>query len=497
MVLKPSARPLGNYACGNRELGTTRVYFSILEHILQDGGGVIRISHVDRTKILSHGKPSLGRYLCRLHIWRCTADFSACKDFYELMCAVEGISEQWRQIFLEATEPLLTLSLIKQDKDSRSFSCHRMVQTQFRHLLPPAERQKAFNNAVALVYHVFPKQSDENNQNQSYHQWNKCKYLLQHVLTLKNNFKEERRHTNDFRASFKFCKLLQDCQRYLYETNAVEELEDVCEVNLLAVETIDNSELATDIRASTLSHQASMYKSTGGVHKAIELNIKGYSMRLGERPLKGGLLGGFEQNLGYSYNTANDHHTALTWLERSRDTWIASNVKQGREADWPTVTTKNIARCFVYLGHYDKARELLDIAIYEFKLEKPLNWAMLAYAYFVLGPLNGDQTKLHPFNAACLYKTGVVCLDQRKVEAAIRHNRDSLEITKFDANIKPVEHARGLFKLSEALLQDSCDSEEVKALSDEAGLYLLRRDPQAVDFGREEDYDLRVLIFWR
>ncbi|PIG79027.1 hypothetical protein AARAC_003611 [Aspergillus arachidicola] len=383
---------------------------------------------------------------------------------------------------------------------------------------PPAERQKAFNNAVALVYHVFPKQSDENNQNQLYHQWNECNYFLQHVLTLKNNFKEERRHTNDFHASFKFRKLLQDCQRYLYETNAVEELKDVCEVNLLAVETIDNSELATDIRASTLSHQASMYKSTGGVHKAIELNIKGYSMRLGERPLKGGLLGGFEQNLGYSYNTANDHHTALTWLERSRDTWIASNVKQGREADWPTVTTKNIARCFVYLGHYDKARELLDIAIYEFKLEKPLNWAMLAYAYFVLGTLEryenrpeaaeasfieaenlwykGDQTKLHPFNAVCLYKAGVVCLHQGKVEAAINHICDSLEITKFHANVMPVEHTRGLFKLSEALLHDSCDSEEAEVLRGEAELYLLR-DPQAVNFEREEDYDQWVPIFWR
>lgn len=31
----------------------------------------------------------------------------------------------------------------------------------------------------------------------------------------------------------------------------------------------------------------------------------------------------------------------------------------------------------------------------------------------------GDQTRLHPFNAGCIYKTGVVCLDQGKVEAAM------------------------------------------------------------------------------
>lgn len=61
--------------------------------------------HVDRTKILSHGKPALGRYLCRLHIWRCTADVSSCKEFYEPMCAVDGVYEQWRQIVCSKPKP--------------------------------------------------------------------------------------------------------------------------------------------------------------------------------------------------------------------------------------------------------------------------------------------------------------------------------------------------------------------------------------------------------
>lgn len=61
----------------------------------------------------------------------------------------------------------------------------------------------------------------------------------------------------------------------------------------------------------------------------------------------------------------------------------------------------------------------------------------------------------------------------------------------------PVEHARGLFKLSETLLQDSDDSEEAMRSRDEAELYLLRRDPDAGNCGREEDYDRCVPIFWR
>ncbi|KAL3437123.1 hypothetical protein BDV09DRAFT_163834 [Aspergillus tetrazonus] len=423
--------------------------------------------------------------------------------------------------FSEATEPLLTLALIKRDRDARIFSCHRMVQTQFKYYLSLEDRQKAFNHATALVYHAFPKQSDATNKNQLYQQWTQCNRCLQHVLSLKDNFKEERRNTNTFRVAPLFCELLKNCQRYLYEINALTDLEDVCEVSLVAIETIDNKEHATDIAAWTLSLQASMYESRGKVQKAIELNTKGYKMRLEEKPLKGGLIGGFEQNLAYNYNTANEHQTALTWFERSRDTWIAWNIKEGREADWPTVTKKNMARCLVYLGRYDNAQELLSTSIAEFKQEKPFNWAMLAYAYFVQGTLQrrtnkpeaaeasfieaqnywfkGDQTRLHPFNAGCVYKTGVVCLDQGKVEAAVKHLRDSLEITRFHADVMPVEHARSLFKLSEALLQneDENANEEAETLRDEAEVFLLRRDRQATRFGKEEDYDQWVPIFWR
>jgi hypothetical protein len=103
----------------------------------------------------------------------------------------------------EAIEPLLTLALIKRDKDSRAFSCHRLVQTQFRSYLPSEERQQAFNNATALVYHAFPKQSDATNKNQFYQQW------AQHVICLEDNFKEERKHSKEFKTSSLFYELLQ------------------------------------------------------------------------------------------------------------------------------------------------------------------------------------------------------------------------------------------------------------------------------------------------
>lgn len=69
----------------------------------------------------------------------------------------------------------------------------------------------------------------------------------------------------------------------------------------------------------------------------------------------------------------------------------------------------------------------------------------------------------------------------------------------------PVEHARGLFKLSEALVQNSSTNEneddgseeEAQDLRDEAEIYLLRRDKNATQFGNEDAYDRWVPIFWR
>ena len=59
---------------------------------------------VDRAKIISHGKPSLGRMLCRLHVWRCIADVESCEEFYNRLSSVDGRYEDWRQIVAEEPE---------------------------------------------------------------------------------------------------------------------------------------------------------------------------------------------------------------------------------------------------------------------------------------------------------------------------------------------------------------------------------------------------------
>jgi dipeptidyl-peptidase-3 len=93
----------------------SRGYFGIFKHLLQEGNGVLSVHldaqtselavSADRSKIVSCGKPALGRMMCCLHVWRCTADVKACREFYEALTGVEGEREEWRKVVVKTPEP--------------------------------------------------------------------------------------------------------------------------------------------------------------------------------------------------------------------------------------------------------------------------------------------------------------------------------------------------------------------------------------------------------
>lgn len=81
--------------------------YSILKAFLEtDGGAFCRLEHrradladltvhLDRSKILSHGRPAVEAYLRQLHIFKSTADVGAGRALYERMTRVEG--EWWTE----------------------------------------------------------------------------------------------------------------------------------------------------------------------------------------------------------------------------------------------------------------------------------------------------------------------------------------------------------------------------------------------------------------
>ncbi|TLD28813.1 hypothetical protein PspLS_03748 [Pyricularia sp. CBS 133598] len=110
-------RGLSNFNVDSGKWGQahSRAHFAILKCLLLDGHGVITITHdkptksltvqVDRSKIVTHGKPALGQMLLRLHMYRCTADAAACRTYYEDLSRVAGEHLEWGETVLANKPP--------------------------------------------------------------------------------------------------------------------------------------------------------------------------------------------------------------------------------------------------------------------------------------------------------------------------------------------------------------------------------------------------------
>ncbi|KAK7931542.1 dipeptidyl-peptidase 3 [Apiospora marii] len=112
-------RGLANFNVDSMKWGQShsRAHFAMLKCLLTEGGGCVVVQHdsenktlrvkVDKTKILSHGKPALGQMLLRLHMYRCTADVQACREYYEGLSRVDGEYLSWRETVLANKPPAM------------------------------------------------------------------------------------------------------------------------------------------------------------------------------------------------------------------------------------------------------------------------------------------------------------------------------------------------------------------------------------------------------
>ncbi|RMJ26745.1 Peptidase family M49 [Aspergillus sp. HF37] len=94
-----------------------QAHFAILRHLLRDCPGLFTINcdttslnltvKLDRSRIVPDGKAALGRILLRLHVYRCTADVTNCRDFYEDLCRVDEEALNWRRVIRAKKDPPL------------------------------------------------------------------------------------------------------------------------------------------------------------------------------------------------------------------------------------------------------------------------------------------------------------------------------------------------------------------------------------------------------
>lgn len=90
--------------------------FSILKCFLEAGDDFVTLSStkpdyddlviaLDRTKINSHGKPAVGKYLQKLHIYKSTADVDAGTKMYAEMTRVDDHIAKYRDVVLRKKQP--------------------------------------------------------------------------------------------------------------------------------------------------------------------------------------------------------------------------------------------------------------------------------------------------------------------------------------------------------------------------------------------------------
>ena len=91
--------------------------FSILRTFMDAGGRFVELKstkddmsdleiHLDRSKILSHGRPAVEKYLQKLHVYKSTADYDAGKKLYDDITAVdEWWGEKIRPVVLSKKTP--------------------------------------------------------------------------------------------------------------------------------------------------------------------------------------------------------------------------------------------------------------------------------------------------------------------------------------------------------------------------------------------------------
>ncbi len=104
-----------NVESGSWGQAHSRAHFAMLKCLLTNGDGVMAIecdsvknsltAKVDRSRVLTHGRPALGKMLLKLHIYRCTADVDQCRAYYESLSNVDGQYLEWRRIVLAHQTP--------------------------------------------------------------------------------------------------------------------------------------------------------------------------------------------------------------------------------------------------------------------------------------------------------------------------------------------------------------------------------------------------------
>ncbi|KAF4997491.1 hypothetical protein FGRMN_3855 [Fusarium graminum] len=438
----------------------------------------------------------------------------------------------------ETLEPLHTLALVKRDKDTKTLTLHRLVQTQYIFFMKGTERQEAFNAAVRLMFHAFPR-----GQGQLYDKWERCQMNLEHILILKRHYKKERNDPIPIKPTMEFCWLLGDCARYLVETADLLELEDVLAVALSSFDQLQEADRNYDIYAGIVNGLGLMWSHRGFFARGAPHLLEAYRLKRDTESPNWVAIAWQENNIANNYTSMGKYEIALEFGLRAVSSRSKSDQPDTTQSK--SVILRNLGRCYMHAGQSQKALDIYKQTLDD--LQQSENWAGVALTYFSwatldrrLGDLSnaaekfqkaqeawldGGKMKTHQFNAACLYRLGCVADDLGHIDEAINFLREALVITKMKETVMQGDYARVVYKLSmverkkkghevDAILHEveadrirsaviesaTLASEEVGSLPHISSLALKDENSERNVYetsGGEDDYDSLVYVLWR
>ncbi|MCJ1309172.1 hypothetical protein MMC25_002828 [Agyrium rufum] len=288
-------------------------------------------------------------------------------------------------VLSDVIDDLLTLALIKRDKETRTLSLHRLVQTQFCYYVSALDNQKAFEETICLLYEAFP-QSDAK-QGQLYDRWAQCQLYLQHVLSLKNKYKEAAGGQQTLQPNLRFfshgtSNLFKSMQhhidgcRFLLESASYVELKAVLEVARMAFAQLKPEEQDQALLSDLCASSGLMWAHRGLFDLAEPLQRQAHQIRYDADPLDRLELSWTEVNMGNLDASFNRYEESLGWQVKAlRNRQIAGGddyfvmKPQG-------LLFQNLGRSNYLAGKFQEAHIWCHIAIGV--LTDSQNWAMLA-----------------------------------------------------------------------------------------------------------------------
>ncbi|KAJ0323159.1 hypothetical protein COL5a_008379 [Colletotrichum fioriniae] len=324
-----------------------------------------------------------------------------------------------------------------------------------------------------------------------------------------------------------------DVDRFLLEQQTWPELEDLVEVGKLALATLPEQDPELYNLTSPGTYIGQMWARRGHYRLAIEVMVSARNMKLKAPQEDHQNLSWMANNISAFFSCLGEYETALEWQETSKVSWERWAKSENVEFHWHPNQRYGKGRTLAYMKRYDEARTDIDESLEDMMTTKPVIWGTAGPCQFARARLamfegdfklaellfqkaqsiwlTGNSSKTSEFYAATIYRMGCCALLEGEVERAAKHLQDAIAITSLRKDIQVGEHARCLYKLSEALYQiPGRELEADRLLKEAEELYWKRVEkPKGVSeedhaeyevpqiHPQEEDYDSLVYMLWR